>query len=407
MRNLKVKTVFVSLIGMAILVASIVVTMQLIKNKPVHTGTPAKTPSLVVNSTIVSPSDNQVIIESDAIVKAKVDSVISAQLSGTITYVSAKLEAGYIVEKGDILFKLDDSDYLANLASAKAAIATAEKNLEEEQALATQAKRDQVRAGIKSISDYAKRVPQIAEAKANLESSKAQYEKAKIDLARSEVKAPFTGLVMTREVDIGEYVSTGTALVQLVDLKTFKVDIALNSTEVNLIANSPSAKITLINNEGEKWQTYIDTFAPTIDTQNRTLSVSANIQSPYQNPQKPLRLESYVDVLIEGDIIKNSVWLENESIVNNQFVWMVDDQYQLQKIPVQIIYNQPKQSLIRFDVDYYRVVKTPLPNFRIGRTVVIKNSDGEFETLENNHVVFLTEDEVNGVNEPPMNGGQR
>lgn len=407
MSNLKVKTVFVSLIGMAILVASIVVTMQLIKNKPVHTGTPAKTPPLVVNSTIVNPSDNQVIIESDAIVKAKVDSVISAQLSGTITYVSAKLEAGYMVEKGDILFKLDDSDYLANLASAKAAIATAEKNLEEEQALATQAKRDQVRAGIKSISDYAKRVPQIAEAKANLESSKAQYEKAKIDLARSEVKAPFTGLVMTREVDIGEYVSTGTALVQLVDLKTFKVDIALNSTEVNLITNSPSAKITLINNEGEKWQTYIDTFAPTIDTQNRTLSVSANIQSPYQNPQKPLRLESYVDVLIEGDIIKNSVWLENESIVNNQFVWMVDDQYQLQKIPVQIIYNQPKQSLIRFDVDYYRVVKTPLPNFRIGRTVVIKNSDGEFETLENNQVVFLTEDEVNGVNEPPMNGGQR
>lgn len=394
----KGRVAFLTLLGLGLLVGATLATLYLIKNRPVHSGTPTPTPPLVVSSILAEKSDNQVSIHANAVVTAKDDTVLSSQLSGTITYVSPGLEPGYLVDKGDVLVKIDDSDYLANLASAKAAIATAERVLAEEKAQAIQAKRDQARAGIDKISDLARRVPQIAEATASLESSKAQYEKAKIDLERSQIKAPFRGLVISRDVDVGELVSNGTALLQVVNIERFKVEIALSDDEINLISQTPNAKITLTDNSGAEWQTLIDSFAPNIDAQNRTLSVTAYIDAPYQNPQKPLRLESFVDAKIEGNLIKNSLWLDNESIVNNAFVWMVDEQYQLKKVPVNVIYNQAKKSLVTYDVAYNNLIKVPLPSFRDNKSVVIKTQDGKFQMLQDNKEVSLSEQEFNQLN---------
>lgn len=391
----KGRAVFFTLLGLIALVIAVAVTAYLIKNKPVHTGTPTPPSPLIVSANSIDKSDNQVSITANAVVKAKEDTILSSQLSGTITYVSPSLEPGYLVNKGDVLLKIDDSDYLANLASAKAAIATAERTLAEEKAQAAQAKRDQARAGIAEISDLAKRIPQIAEAEANLASSKAAYEKAKTDLERSQIIAPFRGLVVSREVDIGELVNNGTALLELVNIERFKVEIALSSAEINLISQTPNAKITLTDNSGEQWQTYIDSFAPSIDAQNRTLSVTAYIQSPYENPQKPLRLESFVEAEIKGNIIPNSLWIDNESLVNNSFIWMVDNQYQLKKEPVTVIHNEFKKSLVTFNSDYNKVVKIPLPSFRENKPVVVKKGDGQFETLRDNQVVVLSENELN------------
>ena len=55
------------------------------------------------------------------------------------------------------------------------------------------------------------RQPQIAFAEASLEAAKASLEQARRNLKKTEIKAPFTGRVRQKSVDIGQYVSPGSS----------------------------------------------------------------------------------------------------------------------------------------------------------------------------------------------------
>ncbi len=157
---------------------------------------------------------------------------LTTQVPGEITWVSEQLEAGDQVAQGDLLFQIDQRDYLIAVSSAEARYAQAQANivLEEGRAEIAQLEwatwqRNQSEA--ESANPLALREPQRAEAVARRKAVLADLERAKLALERTEVRAPWPASVVHANAIVGQLLSVGEVTATL-----FPLDFAVVELQV-------------------------------------------------------------------------------------------------------------------------------------------------------------------------------
>ena len=100
--------------------------------------------------------------------------------------------------------QIDPADYRVAVERARANLASAQANLDLEQARSDQAQKDWNSFGKPGKpSDLLLNIPQLNGAKASLNAAQADLKKAERDLAKTEVKAPFDGTVISKQVGFG------------------------------------------------------------------------------------------------------------------------------------------------------------------------------------------------------------
>lgn len=149
------------------------------------------------------------------------------------------------VEKGDLLFTIDDTRHRAALLEKQALV--------EQQRMAWelavhQYQRRARQAGRNNVSDDDVETARIAAdaAKAVLEVAQAQLATAQIDLQRTEVRAPEAGVVNNLLLREGNYVSKGTPVVSLIKRNSFYVTGYFEETKLQRIYVGQGARITLM-----------------------------------------------------------------------------------------------------------------------------------------------------------------
>jgi len=146
------------------------------------------------------------------------------------------------VRRGDVLVRLDDTDFRIAMDRAEAGLAAAHANL-------TKAKVDLGRrralaaSGSVSGDELTSAQDAFATASANLDAAQAQYEQAKVDLARTVIRAPIDGVVTKRDVQVGQRVQPGVPLMVVVPIQAAYVD--ANFKEVQLAKVRPGQSVTL------------------------------------------------------------------------------------------------------------------------------------------------------------------
>ena len=146
------------------------------------------------------------------------------------------------VRRGDVLVRLDDTDFRIAMDRAEAGLAAAHANL-------TKAKVDLARrnalaaSGSVSGDELTTAQDAFATASANLDAAQAQYEQAKVDLARTIIRAPIDGVVTKRDVQVGQRVQPGIPLMAVVPIQAAYVD--ANFKEVQLAKVRPGQPVTL------------------------------------------------------------------------------------------------------------------------------------------------------------------
>ncbi|MEL6694285.1 MAG: efflux RND transporter periplasmic adaptor subunit, partial [Pseudomonadota bacterium] len=148
-------------------------------------------------------------------VKPQREIIVAPQIAGRISYVSPDFIDGGIIQRGQVLVRLEADDYELGVVRARSLVASAEQRLAREKAEAEIAVQDLIDLGIDNPSPLARREPQMADAEAALESAKAQLAEAELALRRTAVFAPFTGRVREGSVDIGQFASPGQSLGQI------------------------------------------------------------------------------------------------------------------------------------------------------------------------------------------------
>jgi membrane fusion protein (multidrug efflux system) len=190
---------------------------------------------------------------------------IAPETAGQVTKIL--FQDGMFVKKGTPLIQLNDAIYKTKLDSAKADYSLSKTTYGRIAELA--------KKGIISRQDAEKSLADLKEKKASAEESQAMLDKMLI-------VAPFDGVVGKSLVSPGNYVSTGQELVTLTDTHHLHVEYNVSENSLAMLKLGQAVKITTSTFPDKEFTGTVAYMAPTINTQDRTISLYAEVPNEDQ-----------------------------------------------------------------------------------------------------------------------------
>ena len=252
---------------------------------------------------------------------------IIPEVSGKIVFISKNFYVGKMVKKDEILVKIEKIDYETNYFKALKILKDAELNYEivKEKAKISQKewKLAKKEFPLRKPSKLKLYVPQLAQAKAYLEFAKKNLLLAKKNLERTVIKAPYNGIVILKNCDIGEFVPKGKIIGKIVNSDKIEVHCNVPDYDIRWIDfNDKNVKV-IFNLNGEKfyYNGILSRTTKVIDFSTRTLDFIVDVINPYSY-KMPLFIGSFVKVYFNGVKIENSFKLPVSAIHNQNEVWI-------------------------------------------------------------------------------------
>lgn len=315
----------------------------------------------------VSANNHQVIINSYGEVQPLENTQLSAQVSGEVVSWHPSFVAGGVVGRGEILFTIEKDNYEAAVLQAEAELARAQAMLIEEQAQAKVAEDEAKRFPNKARTDLFLRKPQVLSAQASVKSAQAALKRAQRDLDNCEVSAPYDALVVSRNVGVGQFVTMGAQVAELNNIETAEVIIPIAGFDsVFLPERVKGVTATVIKTglNGFTRQAVIDRDLGIVDNATRMSSLVVRIEDPYglTNQQPAIKFGTYVQVNFAGTMLNNIYRLPQE-LVNNQTVWVVNNEQQLEPRKVKVIREEGEYFYISDGLEANDKLVTTLPEY--------------------------------------------
>ncbi|NMR24663.1 efflux RND transporter periplasmic adaptor subunit [Pseudoalteromonas sp. NEC-BIFX-2020_015] len=313
----------------------------------------------------VSANNHQVVINSYGEVKPLESTRLSAQVSGEVVSWHPNFVAGGIVARGETLFSIEKDNYEAALLQAEAELAQAQSKLIEEQAQAKVAADEAKRFPGKVRTALFLREPQVLSAQASVKSAQARLKRAQRDLDNCDVTAPYDALIVSRDIGVGQYINMGSQIGELNNIEQAEIIIPIAGFDnVFLPERVKGITATVIKTglHGFTRQAVIDRDLGVIDNATRMSSLVVRIDDPYglTNKQPAIKFGSYVQVNFAGTMLQNIYRLPQE-LVNNQTVWIVNEEQQLESRTVKVIREEGEYFYISdgLEADDQLVVTLP------------------------------------------------
>lgn len=188
---------------------------------------------------------------------------VTAEVAGVVRAIA--FESGETVEAGDVLLAQDDSVERAELEGLLA-----------EQRLA----RIRYQRVTRLVTDQSVSEADVDEAKAELDNTTAQVAVKRAQIAKKQVRAPFSGRLGIRLVDVGQFLEPGVAIVPLEDFDPIYVDFALPERHLARVSVGQDVTVTAEALGGERFAGHISAINPGVDVATRTLRLRATVANP-------------------------------------------------------------------------------------------------------------------------------
>ena len=210
------------------------------------------------------------------------EGTIASRISGTVDEVMV-LE-GAIVQTGDVLAHLDTElleilarQAEAQLSEATAGITVARSQLDQAESALARVEGLRNTASFSSSrfddaqSDYFGAQGLLAEAEARVKTAEAALAETRYQLARTEIAAPFPGIVLEVDVNPGEFIASGTAVVTLLDLGSIEVEASVPSKYITVL--TPGLAVEGYTETGQTLPLEVRVLLPVEDRATRTRPV--------------------------------------------------------------------------------------------------------------------------------------
>ena len=381
---------------LAVLLAATIGAVTMILLKPeVETRRPAIRPPIVRVAT-VEIADVPLVVESQGTVSPRTQSQLVPEVSGRAIWVSPSLVSGGFFEAGETLLKIDPRDYRQFVVIAEAEVARANLRLEQEQAEATLAAKEWQDLGEGEADPLTLRQPQLVDASAALAAAEANLEKTRRDLDRTQIRAPYAGRVRQENVDLGQFVSTGSPLATIYAIDKAEIRLPLPDNELAYLelpllyrGQQPEQlgpKVLLrasFAGEDYEWQGRIVRTEGEIDRTSRMVHAVAEVTNPYGRTEDrrrpPLAVGMFVEAEIQGVVAENVVVLPRAALRNDGRVLVVDSSNRLRFRQVDVFRKTKQEVIIRSGLESgEKVLLSPLGAVTDGMEVRIASDD---ETL--------------------------
>jgi RND family efflux transporter MFP subunit len=236
-------------------------------------------------------------VTANGYVVARTRASVSAKLAGRIA--ELKVSEGSLVRRGEVLARLENADFQAQVIQADANIASARAQRIEAEAERAQLQREaermrDIRARnpeLLSAQDYEAALSRAAQAEARVNSAAARVASAeaalgyaRANLENTFIRAPFTGTVLRKEAEVGEVVApsvggglTRGAVVTMADLSTLEVEVDVNEAYIGRVSSGQPARIMLDAYPDTAFRGSVRQVVPTADRQRATVQVKVSI----------------------------------------------------------------------------------------------------------------------------------
>ncbi len=179
-------------------------------------------------------------------IKPLVDVIVSSQISGYIT--SWKTDFNAKVKKGDLMATLLPTTYQAAVKSAEGDLANAKANLDL-QTVTLNRDKELLGKSLISQSDYDTQNALVEEATAQVQIKSATLDTARTNLSYCEIKAPMDGIVISRNIDVGNSVAATLSSPTLFelgnDLTQMQIDAAVAEADVGNVEIDQDVNFTV------------------------------------------------------------------------------------------------------------------------------------------------------------------
>jgi RND family efflux transporter MFP subunit len=247
--------------------------------------------------------------------KANKEVDLHAMESGVI--IRIKKDIGDKVNKGDVLAVLENPELSRQLIIHKAEMEVTQSNY----------------LRLKSVYDKTPELTTITDfenVEATYKIAKAKYESTINRDMLLTIKAPFSGLITQRNIEIGDLVqnslnsSSSTPLFQIMDMDIIRLIIDLPETEVDNISVGMNAVITFSEFAGKEFNVKVSRMANMIDNTSKTMEVQIDIP----NEKHVIKAGMYAEVNLQLQSDGEKLSLPNESVIavkSEFFVYKVTD----------------------------------------------------------------------------------
>lgn len=232
------------------------------------------------------------VLNATGYVTARRRATVSSKITGKI--VEVNVEEGMAVREGQVLARLDDTTPRAAVALAEAQADTLRRSLREnevrmdeakvtlgrltrlvKEGVSTQAEVDAARAQMDSYD------ARIAVAREQIRAAERQIDVERTNLDSTVIRAPFSGVAISKDAQPGEMVSpvsagggfTRTGICTIVDMRSLEIEVDVNESYINRVRSDQD--VTAVLNAYPEWQipARVITTVPTADRQKATVLV--------------------------------------------------------------------------------------------------------------------------------------
>jgi len=299
-------------------------------------------------------------VYSQGTVRPRTETVLSAEVSGTVSEISPKFVAGGVFAANEVLLRIDPTNYKVALQQAEALVK--QRQIEFDGATKL---RDQ---GYRAESEY-------ASAAAALATAKAELVRAQRNLERTYIQVPYEGIVRSKESDIGQFVAPGTRLgvvfatdyaevrLPLTDLDLAFVDLP-DAADIAATGSAAGPTVTLSavqKGKPTEWAASIVRTEGVVDEKSRVTYAVARIADPYRlhSEGNVLPVGTFVSATISGAAAENVIRVPRDLVRGSDELIFVDEDETLRIRSV---------NIMRSDAEYIYISSGAEPGERIVMT---------------------------------------
>jgi RND family efflux transporter MFP subunit len=286
-------------------------------------------------------------VSSQGTVLPRTETVLSAEVQGTIMSISPKFVAGGVFDKNEVLMRIDSTNYDVAVKQAQALVKQRQIEYDGAKKLKSQ--------GYRAEAEYASAVAALA-------SAEAELVRARRNLERTYIRLPYEGIVRAKETDLGQFVNPGTRLgvVFATDFAEVRLpltdsDLAFvnlpGATEITSFGGSDGPMVHLVATQKGRqveWKAQIVRTEGVVDERSRVTYAVARIVDPYRRHGEgnALPIGTFVKAVIEGSAASNVIQVPRRVVRRSNELLFLDADNKIEIRRVDIIRSDAEFSYV-------------------------------------------------------------
>jgi len=287
-------------------------------------------------------------INSQGTVRPRTETVLSSEVSGAIVEISPKWIAGGVFEKGEVLMRIDPTNYVVAVDQAKALVKQRQIEFDGAEKL--------LGLGYRAESEH-------ASAAAALASAQAELVRANRNLERTYIQLPYAGLIRSKEADLAQFVNPGSRLGVVFATDYAEVRLPLTDQDLGFLS-LPGAVDIRESGVGEgplailkavqkgkltEWQARVVRTEGVVDEKSRVTYAVAMIEDPYQlnGDGHVLPMGTFVSAEIQGSTTGEVIRVPRSALRGSSQLLFVDSDERIRIRDVNVIRSDSKFAYVQ------------------------------------------------------------